>query len=133
MRVEGNLLASSPERSGLIIAMEDEGARGNHVDGVIVRNNLFVANNFAGIAIGGIVRNVLVDHNRFYQNGRQGVTIDDDLRANGSHTWAIGYERLIAAARARLSDPAYADAWAVGEKLSLDEAKLSIKVDAPMK
>ena len=64
VRVEGNLLASSPERSGLIIAMEDEGVRGNHIDG-------------------GIVRNVLIDHNTFYQNGRQGITIYDDVRVNG--------------------------------------------------
>ena len=83
VRVEGNLLAASPERSGLIIAMEDEGGRGNYIDGIVIRNNLFVANNFAGIAIGGIVRNVRIDHNTFYQNGRQGVTIYDDARVNG--------------------------------------------------
>lgn len=81
--VEGNLLAGSPERSGMIIAMSDEGALGNHIDGVVVRNNLFVANNFAGIAIGGIVRNVQIHHNTFYKNGRQGITIYDEATVSG--------------------------------------------------
>jgi hypothetical protein len=81
--VEGNLLAASPERSGMIIAMGDEGALGNHIDGVTVRNNLFVENNFAGIAVGGITRNVKIYHNTFYQNGRQGVTVYDEASLNG--------------------------------------------------
>ena len=81
--VEGNLLASSPERSGMILAMGDEAALGNHMDGVTIRNNIFVANNFAGIAIGGRVRNVKIYHNTFYQNGRQGITIYDDPTISG--------------------------------------------------
>jgi hypothetical protein len=81
--VEGNLLAVSPERSGMILAMGDEAALGNHMDGVTIRNNIFVANNFAGIAIGGNVRNVKLYHNTFYQNGRQGVTIYDDPTISG--------------------------------------------------
>lgn len=81
--VEGNLLAASPERSGMIISMGDEGARGNYIDGVTVRNNLFVGNNFAGIAVGGITRNVKIYHNTFYQNGRQGVTLYDESTLNG--------------------------------------------------
>jgi hypothetical protein len=81
--VEGNLLAVSPERSGMILAMGDEAALGNHMDGVTIRNNIFVANNFAGIAIGGNVRNVKVYHNTFYRNGRQGVTIYDDPTISG--------------------------------------------------
>ncbi len=81
--VEGNLLMASPQRSGMIVAMEDEGGFGNYIDGVTVRNNLFIANNFAGIAIGGVVRNVKIYHNTFYKNGRQGITIYDDARVNG--------------------------------------------------
>jgi|GEM_PF-2986486 len=76
--IEGNLLMASPERSGLIMAMGDEGNLGNHIDGVEIRNNLFVANNFTGIAIGSNVRNVRIEHNTFYQNGLQGITIYDD-------------------------------------------------------
>lgn len=83
--VEGNLLTASPERSGMIIAMDDEGNLGNAIDGVVVRNNLFVANNFAGIAIGGSgdVRNITIEHNTFYQNGRQGITIYDQATIDG--------------------------------------------------
>jgi hypothetical protein len=81
--VEGNLLAASPQRSGLIVAMGDEDGIGNHVDGITIRNNLFVANNFAGIAVGGNVRNVKIYHNTFYQNGRQGVTIYDEPSISG--------------------------------------------------
>ena len=81
--VEGNLLATSIERSGLIIAMSDEAGKGNYIDGVLVRNNLFVANNFAGIAIGGVVHNVRIEHNTFYANGLQGITIYDEATVNG--------------------------------------------------
>lgn len=81
--VEGNLLAASPQRSGLIVAMGDEDGIGNHVDGVTIRNNIFVANNFAGIAIGANVRNTKIYHNTFYQNGRQGITIYDEPSVNG--------------------------------------------------
>ncbi len=81
--VEGNLLAVSPERSGMILAMGDEASLGNHMDGVTIRNNIFVANNFAGIAVGGNVRNVKIYHNTFYQNGRQGITIYDDPTISG--------------------------------------------------
>lgn len=76
--IEGNLLSGSTERSGLIIAMGDEAGLGNHIDGVTVRNNIFTGNNFAGVAIGGNVRNVRIEHNTFHDNGRQGVTIYDD-------------------------------------------------------
>lgn len=81
--VEGNWLASSPERSGLIVAMSDEGALGNYIDGVTIRNNIFVANNFAGIAVGGVVRNVRIYHNTFYRNGRQGITLYDEATVDG--------------------------------------------------
>jgi hypothetical protein len=80
--VEGNVLSAARERSGLIVAMGDEAARGNHINGVTIRNNVFVGSNFAGIAIGGLVRNVRIEHNTFYQNGRQGITIYDDATIN---------------------------------------------------
>ncbi len=81
--VEGNVLSASPERSGMIIAMSDEGAMGNYIDTVIVRNNVFAANNFAGLAIGGVVQNVKVYNNTFDRNGRQGITIYDEATVNG--------------------------------------------------
>ncbi len=40
------------------------------------------------------------------------------------HTWKREYQRQIAAARERLSDPAFAAAWTEGQKLTLDEAKV---------
>jgi Right handed beta helix region len=80
--IEGNLLTASPERSGMIVAMGDEGKLGNRIKGIIIRNNLFVANNFAGIAIGGNVQDVRIEHNTFYANGRQGVTIYNDASIN---------------------------------------------------
>ncbi len=45
---------------------------------------------------------------------------------SGTYSWRANYEALIAAARERLSDPTYAAAWAAGQKLSLDEAKLLV-------
>ncbi len=43
-----------------------------------------------------------------------------------AYNWRADYQRLITAARERLTDPAYAAAWAEGEKLSANEAfKLS--------
>jgi hypothetical protein len=80
--VEGNLLTASPERSGMIVAMGDEGKIGNHIQSVVIRNNLFVGNNFAGIAIGGNVQDVRIEHNTFYANGRQGITIYNDASIN---------------------------------------------------
>lgn len=81
--IEGNYLASSTERSGLIVAMADEGSRGNVIDGVTIRRNIFTGNNFAGIAISGFVRNVRISRNTFAANGRQGVTIDDAATIDG--------------------------------------------------
>ena len=81
--VEGNLLSASTQRSGLIVAMGDEGGRGNRVKGVVVRNNIFFGNNFAGVAIGGNVQDVLLEHNTFFGNGRQGLTIYDEASING--------------------------------------------------
>lgn len=76
--IEGNLLAGSTKRSGLILAMGDEDGMGNYIDNVTIRNNIFTGNNHLGIAIGPIVRNVRVHNNTFYKNGRQGITIYDE-------------------------------------------------------
>ncbi len=81
--VEGNLLASSPLRSGMIVAMQDEGGLGNRVDGVTIRNNMFVGSNHMGLVIGGLVRNVQVYNNTFYKNGRQGIHVIDDPGVDG--------------------------------------------------
>ena len=76
--VEGNTMSGSTERSGLIVAMGDEGNRGNHISGVTIRGNTFTGNNFAGVAIGGNVSGVRIVGNTFRNNGRQGVTIYDE-------------------------------------------------------
>jgi hypothetical protein len=81
--IEGNLLMSSPQRSGLLLAMNDEGNLNNYIDNVTIRNNILIGNNHAGIVVGGISRNVKIYHNTFYQNGRQGIQIYNDNNING--------------------------------------------------
>jgi hypothetical protein len=81
--VEGNLVAGSPLRSGMMISMADEGSLGNRIDGVIVRNNIFMGNNHMGLVLGGIVRNVQIYNNTFYKNGRQGIHVIDDPGVDG--------------------------------------------------
>lgn len=81
--VEGNLFAGSTLRSGIIIAMNDEGNFGNYIDGITLRNNILTGNNHLGVTIGGIVRNVQIDHNTFYKNGRQGLYIDNATTVDG--------------------------------------------------
>ena len=76
--VEGNILKSSPERSGMILAMGDEGGYGNKIDGVTIRNNIFLANNHVGLALGVNVRNIKVLNNTFYQNGRQEIQLTEN-------------------------------------------------------
>ncbi len=73
--LEGNILSGSTERSGMILAMEDEGGLGNVIDGVVVRNNVFTGNNHLGLLITGRVRNVQVLNNTFSRNGRQGLHV----------------------------------------------------------
>jgi Right handed beta helix region len=75
--IEGNILKGSTERSGLILTMGDEDKLGNAIDGVIIRNNLFTANNHAGLVLGDFVRNVKVYNNTFYQNGRVELYAED--------------------------------------------------------
>ena len=75
MLIEGNVLRGSTERSGLIIAMNDEGGRGNVIDGIVVRGNTFTGNNHLGAVLVGVVRNVTFDGNTFDENGRQGLHV----------------------------------------------------------
>lgn len=81
--VEGNLLAGSTLRSGMIAAMADEGGMGNYIDNLTIRNNIFTGNNHLGATFGGIVRNVQMYHNTFYKNGRQGLYIADEATVSG--------------------------------------------------
>ncbi len=74
--IEGNIVKNSTRRSGLILAMNDEGKLGNYIDNVIIRNNIFTANNHAGIRLFSISRNIKIYHNTFYQNGVLGIAIE---------------------------------------------------------
>ncbi len=78
LRISGNILEGSTERSGLILAMGDEGARGNEIRGVVVEGNTFTGNNHAGMVIGALVRDVQVRNNLFDENGRQGLYVADE-------------------------------------------------------
>ena len=80
--VQGNVLSGSTERSGLILAMGDEGHRGNHIARVTIRGNTFTGNNFAGITVGANVVDVRVEANTFVANGRQAITISDEPTIN---------------------------------------------------
>lgn len=81
--VEGNILKNSTQRSGMIVAMEDQGNYGNFIENVVLRNNIFAANNHAGLVLQGISRTIKVYNNTFYQNGRQGIYIANDAKING--------------------------------------------------
>jgi hypothetical protein len=81
--IEGNHLRNSTLRSGLIIAMSDEGAKGNYIDNVVVRGNTFSANSHLGVLVTGVVRNVTLTGNTFLQNGRQGIHIANQATVNG--------------------------------------------------
>ena len=70
--IEGNTLTGSTRRAGLIVAMGDEGNRGNVIDGVDVRNNTFSGNAQLGAVVGPNVRNVTFTGNSFVQNGNAG-------------------------------------------------------------
>jgi Periplasmic copper-binding protein (NosD)/IPT/TIG domain len=78
LTIEGNVLTGSTERSGLILAMGDEGRRGNRIEHVTIRGNLLTANNHVGLLLGSNVSDVRITGNRFVQNGRQGLAIADD-------------------------------------------------------
>ena len=76
--IDGNVMRRSRLRSGLILAMGDEGSLGNQINAVTVRNNIFEANSHAGIVISSNVHDVTITGNTFDQNGREGVSIADD-------------------------------------------------------
>jgi hypothetical protein len=75
--VEGNILKNSKQRSGLILAMGDEDGIGNRIQNVVIRNNIFTANNHLGIAIGGNISDIEIYNNTFYQNGREDLVFPD--------------------------------------------------------
>jgi Chondroitinase B len=81
--VEGNILKGSRQRSGMIIAMSDNGGYGNRIENVTIRNNIFFANNHAGLAIEGAVSAVSVYNNTFYQNGLQALYLDNNTNIHG--------------------------------------------------
>jgi hypothetical protein len=81
--VEGNVLRHSTQRSAMIVSMADEGNNGNYIDNVIIRNNVFTGNNQLGLLIAGIVRNVKIYNNTFYENGRQSIQIDGSPAIDG--------------------------------------------------
>ncbi len=74
--IEGNIVKNSTQRSGLILAMNDEGNLGNFIDNVTIRNNIFTANNHAGIRLFSISSNIKIYNNTFYQNGVLGIAIE---------------------------------------------------------
>lgn len=74
--IEGNIVKNSSSRSGLILAMNDEGNLGNYIDNVTIRNNIFTANNHAGIRLFSISSNLKIYNNTFYQNGVLGIAIE---------------------------------------------------------
>jgi hypothetical protein len=78
--VEGNIVTASPQRSGIIVQVDDCGGSdgkcyGNAADGIRIINNLLYANNFAGVVLNGIGTNFEVRNNTFYQNGTTGIVI----------------------------------------------------------
>jgi parallel beta-helix repeat protein len=81
--IEGNVLTGSTQRSGLILAMADEGGRGNVIDGVTVRGNTITGNNHLGITVVGLVRNVSITGNTISENGRQAIAVADDPGVSG--------------------------------------------------
>jgi hypothetical protein len=78
--VEGNVLTGSRQRSGMIISVSDAGGYGNHVENIVVRNNIFAHNNHAGLLVSGAVQDLKVYNNTFFQNGRLGIYIENDAK-----------------------------------------------------
>jgi hypothetical protein len=81
--VEGNVLRGSTERSGLIVSMGDEGKLGNAIARVRIRGNTFTGNNHTGVVIGPLVRDVIIERNRFVRNGRLAIAIGADATIAG--------------------------------------------------
>lgn len=84
--IEGNVITGSPQRSGLLMVMDDGGGwgtYGNYMDNVVVRNNVFARNNHHGIVLGQFVRNIKIYNNTFYENGRQGIFVGENPALTG--------------------------------------------------
>lgn len=84
--IEGNVTTGSPQRSGLLMVMDDGGdwgTYGNYMDNVVVRNNIFAKNNHHGIVLGQFVRNIKIYNNTFYENGRQGIFVGEHPAMTG--------------------------------------------------
>jgi uncharacterized protein (TIGR03437 family) len=76
--VEGNVFKNSTQRSGMIVAMNDQGKYGNAIENVTIRNNVFTGNNLGGLVVQGISRDVKIYNNTFYQNGRLALYLESD-------------------------------------------------------
>ncbi len=76
--IRGNRVGASRERSGLILAMGDEGGRGNRIRGVVVSGNVLAGSNHAGVIVGANVSRLAIRGNVIGDNGRQGVNVADD-------------------------------------------------------
>jgi hypothetical protein len=73
--IEGNILFGSPERSGMLISMDDEAGLGNNISDITIRNNVFTASNHHGLVVGQRITNLKIENNTFYENGLQGLYI----------------------------------------------------------
>jgi uncharacterized protein (TIGR03437 family) len=78
--VEGNTFKNSTQRSGMIIAINDQGGYGNIIENVTIRNNVFTGNNHAGMVVQGNSRDIRIYNNTFYQNGRQAIYLASEAR-----------------------------------------------------
>ncbi len=81
--IEGNVLTHSTLRSGLIVSMADEGALGNAIEGVVIRNNVITRNSHVGILLAGVVRGIQIDNNTIVDNGRQAIHVANDVTVAG--------------------------------------------------
>lgn len=84
--IEGNVTTGSPQRSGLLMVMEDGGdwgTYGNFMENVVVRNNIFARNNHHGIVVDQLVRNIKIYNNTFYENGREGIFVGEHKGLSG--------------------------------------------------
>ncbi len=70
--IEGNFVSSSHLRSGIIVSYGSNAS----IDGVILRNNVLVGNNFQGILVRRGI-NIEIYNNTTYNNGLQGINVGD--------------------------------------------------------
>ena len=67
----------------MIVSISDAGGYGNKIEDVTIRNNIFTANNHAGLVLQGMTHDVKVYHNTFYQNGILGIYVEGDPKLSG--------------------------------------------------